>query len=230
MPGLSSPIPAEAADPSATRVALLDAAEHLFSEQGVEATSVREIVKVAGANLGAITYHFGSKDRLALEVFVRRLEPLNRTRLALLSELEAKTKGKPVKLELILEAMIRPAVEDESSTERHKEFIKLISRCFQERHEELQSFLSREFDPLVRRFDDAILRALPGLEKEDLFWQMNFIFGALHHALERWARPEKGPLPPWLNRKKVWPDREGFIRLFVTFAAGGLRAVARRES
>lgn len=215
---------------SATRVALLDAAERLFSEQGVEATSVREIVKEANANLGAITYHFGSKDRLALEVFARRLEPLNRARLSRLTELEAKAGGRAIRLEDILEAMIRPTVEDESAGQRHKEFIKLISRSFQERQEELQAFMSRQFDPVVRRFDEALLRALPSLEKEDLFWQMNFIFGALHHALERWAKREGAPVPPWLNRKKLWPDREGFIRRFVVFAAGGLRAaVARRD-
>ena len=60
----------------ATRVALLDAAERLFSQNGIEGTSVREIIKAAGANLGAINYHFGTKDRLALEVFARRLEPV----------------------------------------------------------------------------------------------------------------------------------------------------------
>ena len=47
----------------ATRVALLDAAERLFSQNGIEGTSVREIIKAAGANLGAINYHFGTKDR-----------------------------------------------------------------------------------------------------------------------------------------------------------------------
>jgi len=221
---LSRPAADDATD---TRLALLDAAERLFSEHGVEATSVREIVKAAGANLGAITYHFGSKDQLALAVFSRRLEPLNRARMERLDDLEKRAKGKPVKLEHILEVMIRPMVEDERSIERHKEFIKLVTRCFQERHEELQAFMSRHFDQMVRRFDDMILRTLPGLTPEELFWQMTFMFGALNHALERWAGAEKGPIPPWLNRKKLWPDREGFIRRFVAFAAGGLRSAQR---
>jgi AcrR family transcriptional regulator len=56
------------ADPAAsTRNHLLDAAERLFAEQGVEATSVRDITKAAGANQGAINYHFQSKDKLVLD-------------------------------------------------------------------------------------------------------------------------------------------------------------------
>src|ERR1700742_5054208 len=101
----------------ATRVALLDAAERLFSENGIEGTSVREIVREAGANLGAINYHFGTKERLALEVFARRLEPVNRERLARLDALEASTDPAKLTLEQVLEALIRPVMEfDEDGT------------------------------------------------------------------------------------------------------------------
>lgn len=54
-----------------TRTALLDAATPLFAEKGYDATSVREITASAGANLGAITYHFGSKAALFEEIMVR---------------------------------------------------------------------------------------------------------------------------------------------------------------
>jgi AcrR family transcriptional regulator len=217
-------IPKDAPD---TRTSLMDAAERLFSEHGVESTSVRDIVKEAGANLGSITYHFGSKDHLALEVFARRLGPVNRARLARIDALEAEAEGGAVKLESIIEAMIRPTVEDETNGCRRKvEFIKLVSRCFQERHEEVQAFMSQHFDEVVQRFDNAILRAVPGLQKEELFWQMTFLMGALHHALERWADNEASPVPPWLNREKLWPDREGFIQRFVTFAVAGLRSAS----
>jgi AcrR family transcriptional regulator len=43
---------------------LLRTARRLFAEKGFDATSVREITREAGCNLGAITYHFGSKDAL----------------------------------------------------------------------------------------------------------------------------------------------------------------------
>ena len=47
-----------------TRNRLLAAARKLFAEKGFDAATVREITGRAGANLGAITYHFGSKQAL----------------------------------------------------------------------------------------------------------------------------------------------------------------------
>lgn len=47
-----------------TRMRLLDAAGEIFSGKGFHAATVREITKVAKANVAAIHYHFGSKDRL----------------------------------------------------------------------------------------------------------------------------------------------------------------------
>ncbi len=43
---------------------LVNAAIDLFSRHGYDGTSVRAITAQAGANLGAITYHFGSKEAL----------------------------------------------------------------------------------------------------------------------------------------------------------------------
>jgi AcrR family transcriptional regulator len=46
---------------------LLDAAEHVFAEKGFQAGSVREICRRAGANIAAINYYFGDKERLYIE-------------------------------------------------------------------------------------------------------------------------------------------------------------------
>lgn len=43
---------------------LLTAARALFARHGYHGTSVRAITRAAGVNLGAITYHFGSKRAL----------------------------------------------------------------------------------------------------------------------------------------------------------------------
>ncbi|MEZ0387194.1 MAG: TetR/AcrR family transcriptional regulator, partial [Verrucomicrobium sp.] len=88
IPQASAPATSPLPKTSATREALLDAAERLLIEHGVAGVSTRAVITAANANLGAINYHFGTKDRLILEVFARRLRPLNRERIARLHAVE----------------------------------------------------------------------------------------------------------------------------------------------
>jgi AcrR family transcriptional regulator len=207
-----------------TRVALLDAAERLFSQSGVEGTSVREIIKAAGVNLGAINYHFGTKDRLALEVFARRIEPVNRERVARLDELEAAAGAAALKLEQILDAFIRPVLESEGQDLKScEDLMRLISRSFQEPNLEVKRFVEEQFAEVVRRFDSAILRVLPGLPPGDLFWRMSFLHGALHHGLQTWLRFDQIPYAV-LNPAATKPDREGLIQRLISFMAAGMSA------
>jgi AcrR family transcriptional regulator len=59
----------------ATRTALLDAALGLFSAHGYDGASIRDITRAARANLGAVTYHFGSKEALFEAVVERAMLP-----------------------------------------------------------------------------------------------------------------------------------------------------------
>lgn len=54
---------------------LVAAARPLFAEHGYHGTSVRAITKAAGVNLGAITYHFGSKQALYEAAFASLFAP-----------------------------------------------------------------------------------------------------------------------------------------------------------
>jgi AcrR family transcriptional regulator len=59
-----------------TRAALLRSARNIFARKGFDGGSVRAITRQAGTNLGAITYHFGSKRALYEEVLRAGLAPL----------------------------------------------------------------------------------------------------------------------------------------------------------
>jgi AcrR family transcriptional regulator len=59
-----------------TRAALIDAARGAFGRAGFDGASVRAITRQAGTNLGAITYHFGSKRALYDAVLEQGLRPL----------------------------------------------------------------------------------------------------------------------------------------------------------
>lgn len=59
-----------------TRAALLSAGRRVFARTGFDGASVRQITSAAGTNLGAITYHFGSKRGLYNAVLAEQLSPL----------------------------------------------------------------------------------------------------------------------------------------------------------
>ena len=76
--------------PGGTRVLLIETAERLFAERGVNAVSLREIGATAGQrNTGAVRYHFGTKEALVNAVFEHRMTPINEHRLAMLADLDA---------------------------------------------------------------------------------------------------------------------------------------------
>lgn len=63
---------------AATRERLLDAAETLFARHGVDRVTSRQIVEAAGQrNVSAVTYHFGSREGLVLEILARRGGPVD---------------------------------------------------------------------------------------------------------------------------------------------------------
>lgn len=71
-----------------TRQVLMDVAELLFAERGVQGTTTREITEAAEQrNVSAVSYHFGSRENLLLEILARRGGPVDRERGALRSAL-----------------------------------------------------------------------------------------------------------------------------------------------
>ncbi|MFI1582217.1 helix-turn-helix domain-containing protein [Embleya sp. NPDC020630] len=76
------------------RLLMIEAAERLFAERGINGVSLREIGAQAGQrNTAAARYHFGSKEALVDAVFRHRMEPVNARRLAMLDELDATGRG-----------------------------------------------------------------------------------------------------------------------------------------
>lgn len=59
------------------RNAILDAAKHVFQDQGLEGASIREIAKRAGYTPGALYFHFRSKEEIYGEILADSLERLN---------------------------------------------------------------------------------------------------------------------------------------------------------
>lgn len=205
---------------AATRQALLDAAEGLLAKHGVAGTSTRDIIKAAQANLGAINYHFGTKETLVLEVFARRLRSLHGEMISRLDALEA---DGPPKLEQIIEAMVGPIVEIHESQPEQASLLRLICLEFREANPTTRAFVEAEYAEVAKRFDAAILKSVPGLPPGEFLWRMKFLCGALHCGIDMWTGFENAPrFNPDIQPHRL--DREGFIRRFVTFVSAGLSA------
>ncbi len=63
-------------DKKDTDLKLIAAAEKLFAERGFDGVSVRDITGAAGVNLGSLTYHFGTKEKLFAAIISKKSEPL----------------------------------------------------------------------------------------------------------------------------------------------------------
>lgn len=72
----------------ARRTAIVDVAERLFAENGVEGVSLRQIGVAAGASFPAIvTYHFGKKEDLIAAIIQHRLPYIERRRSEIVSRI-----------------------------------------------------------------------------------------------------------------------------------------------
>jgi len=54
-----------------TKDKIIQVANELFSKNGYEGTSIRDIANKAGANVAAVNYHFNNKQALYWEIFLR---------------------------------------------------------------------------------------------------------------------------------------------------------------
>lgn len=63
----ASAVPASTPPADGTRERLLEAAARAVADHGFRGATVREICRRAGANVAAVNYHFGSKERLLAE-------------------------------------------------------------------------------------------------------------------------------------------------------------------
>ncbi len=89
---------------------IVDAAERLFGERGINAVSLREVAAAAGQrNNSAVSYHFGSRDGLVDAVFEQRMARIDERRRAMIVALDAAGRGQD--LRALLEAVIYPLAD-----------------------------------------------------------------------------------------------------------------------
>jgi len=163
-----------------TKDRILGAAEELFAQFGFAGTSLRQVTGRADVNIAAVNYHFGSKENLVNEVFRRRMDVMSAQRL---SQLRQAQSGAPGQLEPILAAFVEPALAMAQDKHGGGAFIRVIARAYAEKNDGLRKFLSDQYGHVQREFAKAISTCLPSLTKEELYWRLDFLAGALTYAM-----------------------------------------------
>jgi len=196
-----------------TKQRILDSAEALFARHGFAGASLRQVTASANVNLAAVNYHFGSKENLINEVFRRRLDDLNSQRQ---QALQAVTARPGYTLEDVLDAFVRPALALSQDNKGGAGFVRVLARAYAEHNEQLRKFLHDNYGPALKEFAAAFARLLPHLDKQELYWRLDIVSGALTYAMADFGMIKRRGISEQQHRDL---SAEHLIK----FAAAGLR-------
>jgi AcrR family transcriptional regulator len=125
-----SPVPgSRTARGDLTREAIIENAEKMIADHGVEGVSLRQIrVAIGSNNSNLVSYHFGSKESLVEAIYLQREARIEEMRKGLLADLLAREQGGDVAV--LLNAMFLPFFELTAENGEHvyAAFISSISR------------------------------------------------------------------------------------------------------
>jgi AcrR family transcriptional regulator len=198
-----------------TKDRILGAAEELFAQFGFSGTSLRQVTSRADVNIAAVNYHFGSKENLVNEVFRRRMDEMSAQRLKRLHEA---VERHPCDLEAVLAAFVEPALALAQDRHGGGAFIRVIARAYAEKNDSLRRFLSDQYGHVLREFAKAIAGCVPALTKEELYWRLDFLSGALTYAMADFGMIKR---PSGVSEST---HQQRAARELIRFAAAGLKA------
>lgn len=108
------------------RTRLLETAERLYAERGLDGVSLREITEAAGQrNNAAVHYHFGGRDGLVRALFELRFAALDQRRADLLAGL-----GDEASLEDLVRVLVVPFAEAAGDDAGH--WVRFVARLHED--------------------------------------------------------------------------------------------------
>lgn len=160
-----------------TRERIVRAAEVLFARDGYAAASLRQITDIAGVNIAAVNYHFGSKENLLTEILDRVVGPINAERLDLLDRAQAV--GIPDVNEVLTAFLLPDLNVLHELRARDRELPRFVSRMYTEGSGLMEQVMGRQFAETQRRFYTAFQTALPDLGAEEIGWRLGSVVGII---------------------------------------------------
>lgn len=204
------------ADRSA-RERILDVAEELFAESGLDGVSLRAINAAAGLSPAALHYHFGTKDALVEAILLRRMPTLMERRQELLDAIE-REEDAPTSHQVV-DALVRPLLE--LILDRGDDgirYVRFIARAWGDQRIQT-SFVQNHFAGGIDRIGPMAERALPDLPSELVLVRLGF---ALETGLRSLADMMAPTTAPALGDSALSTEERGAA--LIDFITGGLDA------
>ena len=112
------------------RNTMVDAAERLMAERGIDAVPLRDVLEAAGQrNKSAAHYHFGSREGLIRGIIETRMAPIDDARRELLAN-AAESNRSPSTADLVT-ALVEP-LADATVRHRHSCYARFLARSYAE--------------------------------------------------------------------------------------------------
>ena len=168
---------------------ILDAAEYLFSRNGLHGVSLRDVAQQVGIHTTLVHYYFKDKQDLFETVFARRAGISSEGRMEALHKYEEEAGDKPT-----VEGALRAFLDTDLDlyVERGEYWMNYAAFCARVSNTpEGAALMDVHFDPVVLKLLEIIKRALPDHSDEDIFWGYHFVTGALMNTYARTGRIDR---------------------------------------
>ncbi|MBD3268271.1 DUF1956 domain-containing protein [bacterium] len=158
---------------------LLNTAGKLFAQNGLEGTSVRDIIRQAGATLSAVNYYFESKENLFLETI--RFVLTEKIRMEdIFGEFQVKKTSSPQELSNKIYSLIEKLTWAFIDPKQPTWYGNFLARAMLEaKPESVEVFLEMGYKS-IKQFEANLRELMPHLEEmtEELF--TTNLFGQIH--------------------------------------------------
>jgi AcrR family transcriptional regulator len=168
---------------------ILDAAEYLFSRNGLHGVTLRDVAHRVGVHTTLLHYYFADKASLFEAVFARRAGVTSGRRMAALDRYEADAGDHPTvegALHAFLDTDLDLYVDGGEAWMNYAAFCARVSNTL-----EGAELMDAHFDPVVLKLVSILKRALPDTPAADIFWGYHFVTGALMNTLARTGRIDR---------------------------------------
>ncbi len=175
-------------DTQLTRKRLIEAAEQLFSERGVESVSLADINQQAGQkNRNAVHYHFGDKETLIHAVLDKHSDLVEARRKALLD-----TIGDPPGLRQLVEALVLPVAEQLDNPEGGIAYLKINGQLMANEAYSGMRLQRADALPQARRMRGLFRTLLKGTDPKEQTARLLLVDCMLFQGLAYYASRQPG--------------------------------------